>query len=71
MLPQKLDPQIDAVKVTSLFREIVSSIAILDSAEGVTSFEVTNSHSTKARTERQKTVNVVFTRATPPGASLH
>ena len=69
--PEQLDPQIDALQVTSAFREIVSSIAILDSAEGVTTFEVTSSRATKARTERQKTVNVVFTRGTPPGASLH
>lgn len=68
--PEWLDAKISALEVTSSFREIVSSIAILDSAEGVTSFEVPRG-SPVVRTERQKTVNVVFTRTVPPGAALH
>jgi len=68
--PEKLDARINELKVTSSFREIVSSIVILDSAEGVTSFEVPRGNPA-VHTERQKTVNVVFTRETPPGAALH
>ena len=68
--PEKLDAKISELKVTSSFREIVTSIAILDSAEGVTTFEVPRGNP-MVRTERQKTVNVVFTRGTPPGAALH
>lgn len=68
--PEWLDAKINALQVTSSFREIVSSIAILDSAEGVTTFEVPRG-SPVVRTERQKTVNVVFTRTVPPGAVLH
>jgi hypothetical protein len=68
--PEWLDAKINELKVTSSFREIVSSIAILDSAEGVTTFEVPRG-SPVVRTERQKTVNVVFTRTVPPGAVLH
>lgn len=68
--PEKLDAKISELKVTSSFREIVTSIAILDSAEGVTTFEVPRGNPA-VRTERQKMVNVVFTRAVPPGAVLH
>jgi hypothetical protein len=68
--PEWLDAKINALQVTSSFREIVSSIAILDSAEGVTTFEVPRG-SPVVRTERQKMVNVVFTRTVPPGAVLH
>ena len=68
--PERLDAQINELTVTSSFREIVSSIAILDSAEGVTTFEMPRG-SLMVRTERQKTVNVVFLRAVPPGAALH
>ena len=67
--PEKLDAGIIRLKVTSSFREIVPSIAILDSAEGVTSFDVPRGRPV-LRTERQKTVHVVFTRAVPPGAVL-
>jgi Carboxypeptidase regulatory-like domain len=68
--PEKLEARINDMTVTSSFREIVESIAILDSTEGVTTFEVPRG-SPMVRTERQKTVNVVFTRAVPPGAALH
>lgn len=68
--PERLDAKINELKVTSSFREIVSSIAILDSAEGVTTFEVPRGRP-MVRAERQKMVNVVFTRAVPPGAVLH
>ena len=56
--------------MTASFRAIVSSIAILDSAEGVTTFEVLRGRPMD-RAERQKAVNVVFTRTVPPGAALH
>jgi hypothetical protein len=68
--PEKLDSKINELTVTSSFREIVTSIAILDSAEGVTTFEVPRGNP-MVRTERQKMVNVVFTRGVPPGAVLH
>lgn len=68
--PEKADATINELKVTSSFREIVSSIVILDSAEGVTTFEVPRGNPV-IRTERQKTVNIVFSRGTPPGATLH
>ena len=68
--PERLDRKISELKVTSSFREIVSSIAILDSVEGVTTFEVPRGRP-MVRTERQKTVDVVFTRTAPPGAALH
>jgi hypothetical protein len=67
--PYKLNPEIVKFEVTSAFREIVPSIVILDSAEGVTSFERPTG-GTMVRTERQKTVKVVFTRETPPDAAL-
>jgi hypothetical protein len=67
--PRRLDPEIAKLEVTSMFREIVPSIVILDSAEGVTSFEGPTGGPV-IRTERQKTVNVVFTRGTPPDAAL-
>ena len=65
----RIGPNMVALQVTSSFRQIVPSIAILDSAEGVTSFEMPRG-GTQVRTERQKTVKVVFVRATPPGASI-
>lgn len=68
--PERLDAKINELTVTSSFREIVSSIAILDSAEGVTTFEMPRGRP-MVRTERQKTVDVVFLRAVPPGAALH
>jgi hypothetical protein len=67
---EQLDSRIISLEVTSSFREIVPSIVILDSADGVTSFEVPADGSTAVRTERQKTVKVVFARDTPPGAAL-
>lgn len=66
--PERLDQTIVKLEVTSLFREIVPSIVILDSVEGVTSFEMPTG-SPLVRTERQKTVNVVFARGAPPGAT--
>jgi len=60
----------ETTRVSYSRTEIVSSIAILDSAEGVTTFEVPRG-SPVVRTERQKMVDVVFTRTVPPGASLH
>lgn len=69
--PEKLDSDIEELKVTSTFREIVTSIAILDSAEGVTTFEMPERGRAPVRTERQKMVEVVFTRTVPPGAALH
>ena len=65
----RLDPYIVALRVTSSFREIVPSIVILDSAEGVTSFEMPGG-GPQVRTERQKTVKVIFVRGTPPGTAL-
>ena len=67
--PEKADATIREMRVTSSFREIVSAIAILDSAEGVTTFDVPRG-SPVVHTERQKTVRVVFTHRTPPGAAL-
>ena len=67
--PERLDPTIRRMQVTSLFREIVPSIMILDSAQGVTSFEMPTG-SPLVRTEKQRTVKVVFVRGTPPGATL-
>lgn len=67
--PERLDPTIVRLQVTSRFREIVPSIVILDSAEGVTSFEMPTG-SSSVRTERQRNVKVVFVRGTPPGAAL-
>ena len=66
---ERLDPHIVRLQVTSLFREIVPSVVILDSAEGVTTFEMPTGGAL-TRTERQKTVKVVFTRGAPPGAAL-
>jgi hypothetical protein len=57
------------MQVTSSFREIVPSIVMLDGAEGVTWFELPAGNS-MVRTERQKTVKVVFVRSTPPGAKV-
>jgi len=68
--PEAVDPNMFALKVTSSFREIVSAIAILDTVEGVTSFEMPQG-GTVVHTEQQKRVSVVFTRgAPPPGAAL-
>jgi hypothetical protein len=66
--PERLDPTMARMQVTSVFRELVPSIVILDSVEGVTSFEMP-AGTPLVRTERQKTVNVVFTRGAPPGAT--
>lgn len=68
--PEKAGKWINEMKVTSSFREIVSAIVILDSAEGVTTFDVPRGRPL-TRTERQKTVNIVFRRGAPPGADLH
>lgn len=67
--PERVDPDIIKLAVASMFREIVPSIVILDSAEGVTSFEQPTGGPV-VRTERQKTVKVVFGRGTPPDAVL-
>jgi hypothetical protein len=66
---RRLDPTIARMQVTSSFREIVPSIVMLDGAEGVTWFELPAGNS-MVRTERQKTVKVVFVRSTPPGAKV-
>ena len=67
--PQRVEPEMVKLEVTSIFRDVVPSIVILDSAEGVTTFE-RRSGGPMVRTERQKTVKVVFSRGTPPDAML-
>jgi hypothetical protein len=67
--PERLDRTITQMQVTSQFRELVASIVILDSAEGITTFEMP-AGPPMLRTERQKAVKVVFVRRTPPDATL-
>jgi hypothetical protein len=67
--PEAVDPDMVALKVTSSYREIVSAIAILDSVEGVTSFEMPRG-GPSVRTEQQKRLNVVFVRGAPPPGAL-
>ena len=67
--PDMVGSRITALKVTSTFREIVSSIVMLDSAEGVTTLQPP-SGGPVVRTERQKNVGVLFSRGVPPGAAI-
>jgi hypothetical protein len=64
--PDLVAPGITALKVTSTFRELMPSIVILDTAEGVTTVERATGGPV-VRTERQKNVGVVFSRGAPPG----
>lgn len=68
--PDLVAAQITALTVTSTFRELVPSIVILDTAEGVTTLEP-QTGGPVVRTERQKNVDVLFSRGVPPGATVH
>ena len=68
--PDLVASQITALTVTSTFRELVPSIVILDAAEGVTTVEPMTGGPI-VRTERQKNVDVLFSRGVPPGATVH
>ncbi|MFL5560035.1 MAG: carboxypeptidase-like regulatory domain-containing protein [Gemmatimonadaceae bacterium] len=65
---EKVGSQITALTVTSTFRELVSSILVLDSAEAETTLVPPTGGPPVVRVERQKNVDVHFIRATPPGA---
>jgi hypothetical protein len=67
--PDLVASGITALKVTSTFRELVPSIVILDTAEGVTTIERATGGPV-VRTERQKNVGVLFSRGAPPGTTL-